>query len=49
VFLIVSLREPERDVASYVSQAAESDPREWLKGLRRAFSTREAACSLSRN
>jgi hypothetical protein len=41
VFLVVSLREPERDVASYVTQAAESDPREWLKGLRRAFSTRE--------
>ena len=41
VFLLVSLREPERDVASYVTQAVESDPREWLKGLRRAFSTRE--------
>ena len=38
VFLLVSLRDPERDVASYVSQAAESGPREWWRELRRAFS-----------
>jgi hypothetical protein len=38
VFLLVSLRDPERDVASYVSQAAESGPREWLTALRRALS-----------
>lgn len=38
VFLIVSLREPERDVASYVSQAAEQHPREWLRSLRKALS-----------
>jgi hypothetical protein len=38
VFLLVSLRDPERDVAAYVSQAAESEPRQWLAGLRRALS-----------
>ena len=38
VFLLVSLRDPERDVASYVSQAAAQHPREWWNGLRRAFS-----------
>jgi AAA-like domain len=38
VYLIVSLREPERDVASYVSRVAESHPREWLAELRRALS-----------
>jgi hypothetical protein len=36
LFVLVSLREPERDVASYVSRAAESHPREWLRALRRA-------------
>ena len=41
VFLIVSLREPERDVAAYVSRAAERHPREWLQELRRAFSVRD--------
>jgi hypothetical protein len=41
VFLMVSLRDPERDVASYVSRAAEQHPREWWQGLRRAFSTRD--------
>ena len=38
VFLVVSLREPERDVAAYVSRAAERHPREWLEGIRSAFS-----------
>jgi AAA-like domain len=38
LFLLVSLRDPERDVASYVSQAAEQHPREWLRSLRRALS-----------
>jgi AAA-like domain len=38
VFVLVSLREPEREVAAYVSQAAEAGPREWLRGLRRALS-----------
>jgi hypothetical protein len=41
VFLLVSLRDPERDVASYVSQAAEQHPREWLLSVRRALSTRD--------
>ena len=41
VFLLVSLRDPERDVASYVSQAAESGPREWWRELRRAFSSHD--------
>ncbi len=41
VFLIVSLREPERDVAAYVSRAAERHPREWLEGVRRACSVRD--------
>jgi len=34
VFVIVSLRDPERDVASYVSRAAERGPREWVRMLR---------------
>jgi hypothetical protein len=34
VFLLVSLREPERDVASYVSRAAGRHPREWLQQVR---------------
>jgi hypothetical protein len=38
VFLIVSLRDPERDVASYVSRVAEQHPRDWWEGIRRAFS-----------
>jgi hypothetical protein len=41
VFLMVSLSEPERDVASYVSLAAEQHPREWWAGIRRVFSTRD--------
>jgi len=41
LFLLVSLREPERDVASYVSRAAERHPREWLQSLRGALFARE--------
>jgi hypothetical protein len=41
LFVFVSLREPERDVAAYVSRAAESHPREWLSELRRAFAPRD--------
>jgi AAA-like domain len=41
LFLLVSLRDPERDVATYVSQAAERHPREWLRSLKRALSARE--------
>jgi hypothetical protein len=41
LFLLVSLRDPERDVASYVSQAAERHPREWLRSLKGVLSARE--------
>jgi AAA-like domain len=41
VFLLVSLREPERDVASYVSRAATQHPREWWEGLRRTLAMRD--------
>jgi hypothetical protein len=41
VFLLVSLREPERDVASYVSKAVAQHPREWWEGIRRALSMRD--------
>jgi hypothetical protein len=41
VFLLVSLRDPERDVASYVSRAAERHPREWLQSLGRTLSARD--------
>ncbi len=41
VYLLVSLRQPERDVATYVSRMAEGSPREWLKGLVRSLSPRD--------
>jgi AAA-like domain len=41
VFVLVSLRDPERDVASYVSRVAEQHPREWWEALMRAFSMRD--------
>jgi AAA-like domain len=41
VFLLVSLREPDRDVASYVSKVAERHPGEWWQALRQAFSMRD--------
>ncbi|HXA53272.1 MAG TPA: ATP-binding protein [Solirubrobacteraceae bacterium] len=41
LFFIVSLRDPERDVASYVSRAAERHPREWLGALRRGLLPRD--------
>ncbi|MGA9875701.1 MAG: ATP-binding protein [Solirubrobacteraceae bacterium] len=41
VFFLVSLREPERDVASYVSQAVERHPREWLRSLTSALAMRD--------
>jgi AAA-like domain len=41
VFMFVSLRDPERDVAAYVSKAAERNPREWWEALIRAFSLRD--------
>ncbi len=41
VFILVSLRDPERDVASYVSRAAAQHPQEWWQGLRRALALRD--------
>jgi hypothetical protein len=41
VFVLVSLREPERDVASYVSKLAGQPPREWLDACRRALSVHD--------
>jgi AAA-like domain len=41
VLFLVSLRDPERDVASYVSQAAEQHPREWLRSIGRVLSMRD--------
>jgi AAA-like domain len=41
LFLLVSLREPERDVASYVSRAAGQHPRQWWTGLRRTVAQRD--------
>ena len=40
VFILVSLREPQRDVASYVSSALERTPGEWLRALRRTLPAR---------
>jgi hypothetical protein len=37
VFFFVSLRDPERDVASYVSHAAERHPREWARALKHSL------------
>jgi hypothetical protein len=41
IFVMASLREPERDVASYVSSAATRHPREWRQALRRALTARD--------
>jgi hypothetical protein len=41
VFFLVSLREPERDIASYVSQAVERHPREWWRSFTGAFAMRD--------
>jgi AAA domain-containing protein len=38
LFVIVSLREPERDIASYVSTFAERGPGDWRRALGAAFS-----------
>jgi hypothetical protein len=40
-FVLVSLCEPSRDVASYVSQAAVQHPRAWWEGLRRALTMQD--------
>lgn len=41
LFLLVSLREPERDVAGYVSNAFERGPAGWRRVLADLFSSRE--------
>ena len=41
VFVLVSMREPERDIASYVSRAAERHPREWWRAITQALAARE--------
>ncbi len=41
LFLLASLREPDRDIASYVSRAAEQHPRDLLRAVTRALSVRE--------
>lgn len=41
LYAFVSLREPERDLSSYVSRAAEQHPREWLRSLARAARGRD--------
>jgi hypothetical protein len=41
VFLLVSLRAPERDIASYASRAATQSPREWWAAIRRALAVRD--------
>ncbi|HEY4996794.1 MAG TPA: hypothetical protein VII03_02290, partial [Solirubrobacteraceae bacterium] len=40
VFLLISLREPARDIATYVSQVAARHPGEWWRELRQGFSMR---------
>jgi hypothetical protein len=42
LFLIVSLREPERDVASYVSRAVGQHPKQWWTELRRTLAQRDS-------
>ena len=41
VFILVSLRDPERDVATYVSRLAEQGAGDWLRSLRGVFSLRD--------
>ncbi len=41
VFVFVSLRDPERDVSSYLSSIAERHPRQWWESLTRAFAMRD--------
>ncbi len=40
VFLLVSLSEPQRDVASYLSRAMQSSPKQWLASLRHSLLSR---------
>jgi hypothetical protein len=41
VFVFVSLREPTRDIATYVSRVAESHPRDWLRTARRVLAPQD--------
>jgi AAA domain-containing protein len=41
LFLLVSLRDPDRDVATYVSRAVDRHPREWLRSLGQALWSRD--------
>jgi len=43
LFVLVSLREPERDVASYVSKVVERKPGEWRRALAEAFGLGDAS------
>jgi hypothetical protein len=47
VFLFVSLREPERDVATYVSRAAARGPRDWLRATRAALARDRRALTVT--
>jgi AAA-like domain len=48
LFVLVSLREPERDVASYLSQALERRPGDWWRALARASALGDGACLKAR-
>src|SRR5207237_6071164 len=41
LFVLVSLREPERDIASYLSRAGEQHPRHWLSAVSSALTMRD--------
>lgn len=40
IYLAVSLRDPERDVSTYLSRVAEVEPRTWLSALKASASSR---------
>ena len=40
VYLAVSLRDPERDVATYLSRVAEGEPRTWLRAVKTSIGLR---------
>jgi hypothetical protein len=41
MFMLVSLREPERDLASHLSRAAAQHPREWWESIKRGLALRD--------
>jgi AAA-like domain len=49
LFVLVSLREPERDVASYLSRAVERRPSDWWRTLVRACALGDAALLKARD